>query len=73
VLGTDGKTLTAMSPPTVSALARAKNLDCVTLADLVWTGRQLLTSWFLVPRESEERHENFGLVGVLIASRTLVR
>ena len=73
VLGTDGKALTTMSPPAVSALARAKNVDCVTLADLVWTGRQLLTSWFLVPRESEERHENFGLVGVLIASRTLVR
>lgn len=73
VLGTDGQALTTMSPPAVSALAGAKKGDCVTLADLVWTGRQSLTSWFVVPKESEESHENAGLVGVLIASRTLAR
>lgn len=76
VVGTDGQALTTTSPPVVSALAGAEKgpkADCVTMADLVWTGRQSLTSWFLVPSESEESHENAGLVGLLIAGRTLVR
>jgi hypothetical protein len=73
VLGTDGRTLTTTSPPAVSALAGAAKGDCVTLADLVWTGRQSLTSWFVVPPESEEHHENAGLVGVLVGGRTLAR
>jgi hypothetical protein len=76
VFGADGKTLTTTSPPAVSALAGAAKAatkgDCVTLADLVWTGRQSLSSWFIVPRESEESHENVGLVGVLVAGRTLM-
>jgi hypothetical protein len=36
---------------------------CVQLGALTWTGRQPVTAWGVVPEESEEEHEEQGLVG----------
>jgi hypothetical protein len=55
----------------VRSLAHAGMDTCVHLNALEWTGRQPVTAWTIIPPTSEERHEDTGLVGVILAERPL--
>jgi hypothetical protein len=70
---TDGRIVESVSPAGLRRRAGVHERVCVQLADLDWTGEQLLSSWFLVPQSEEESHEEHGLVGLLVAGPKLAR
>jgi hypothetical protein len=56
---------TRIGPPAVvRARAARAHGTCIALGSLVWTGRQALTAWGLVPAESQHGHSDAGIAGV---------
>jgi len=62
-----GVRTTIASPSRLMAAAGTSDHEglCVQLGGLTWTGRQPITSWGVIPEESEEEHEEHGLVGLI--------
>lgn len=63
----NGRATAAVPPETLRAAAGVDEHFCLQLAQLVWTGEQYLSAWFLVPLSSVESHHDEELVGVLYA------
>jgi hypothetical protein len=56
---------TRIGPPAaVRARTARGHRTCIALGSLVWTGRQALTAWGLVPAESQHGHSDAGIAGV---------
>jgi hypothetical protein len=67
----DGTQKVIVSPDGLPPDAKVRADSCVQLSELVWTGTQPVSSWVVIPHESEEGHEDAGLVGVVVASARL--
>jgi len=61
----------ASDPTTAAAVLRPDPRDCVQLASIALIGRQVVTGWTLVPRETEQGHSDADLTGLVLASRPL--
>jgi hypothetical protein len=63
-----GRTVVESDPATVAA-PRPQPGDCLQLASIVSTDRQVITGWTLIPRETEQGHSEEELSGLVLASR----
>jgi hypothetical protein len=65
----EGPTVVASDLTTVAGVPRPPPEDCIQLASIASTDRQVVTGWTVIPRETEQGHSDEELTGVVLASR----
>jgi hypothetical protein len=61
-----GPSIVLQQSKMLSRLADRRNQGCANLTDLTWTGHQTLTAWAIESPKAENRHEDAGLLGVIV-------
>ena len=69
VLSPKGPQVVISSPGGKTGLARTPASDCAEMTDLVLTHTDVITAWVFRPPYAITAHNDFGLVGVLLATK----
>jgi hypothetical protein len=67
----EGRPVDVTTPAHLIGIAKMPTETCVGFGGLVWTGKQAVTAWALIPPESAEAHSDEGTVGIILVGPPL--